>query len=184
MKLQQNFKRVFSILLYTGYWMLGVLFDQSLVMIYLSLCNIVNVALAVIGRCPWSIREQTLTWRHGKLVASVCSTWRAVLKIFASLILIQQVNTSKSLQQELFTSWKKKNKSERSVFLATWKCFNCNKSSKQLSFRHELATVLKLFTRQLSSEQVRALEKGGQAVYRRANTKSSRRQEVKLVTRK
>ena len=31
--------------------MLGVLFDQSLVMIYLSLCNIVNVARAVIGRC-------------------------------------------------------------------------------------------------------------------------------------
>ena len=53
-----------------------------------------------------------------------------------------------------------------------------------MSFGHELATVLKLFTRPLSSEQVRALEKGGQAVYKRANTKSSRRQEVKLVTRK
>ena len=30
--------------------MLGVLFDQSLAMIHLSLCNIVNVARAVIGR--------------------------------------------------------------------------------------------------------------------------------------
>ena len=49
--LQQNFKRFFS-MLYTGYRVLGVLFDQSLAMIYLSLCNKVNVARAVIGRWP------------------------------------------------------------------------------------------------------------------------------------
>ena len=77
---------------------------------------------------------------------------------------------------------KKKQKREKRA-LGDLKMPNCNKSSKQLSFGHELATVLKLFTRQLSSEQVRALQKGGQVVYMRANPKSSRRQEVKLVTR-
>ena len=65
--------------------------------------------------------KNTLRWRHGKLVAFVCSTWRAVLKIFASLILIQQVNTSKSLQQELFTSWKEKTKARETC---SWRLEN------------------------------------------------------------
>ena len=163
--------------------MLGVLFDQSLVMIYLSLCNIVNVARAVIVRCPWSIREHTpMTSRE-----TCCLCLFNMARGFENICQLNSDSASEYLKKSsagAVYKLERKNKSERNVFLATWKCLNCNKSSKQLSFGHELATVLKLLTRQLPSEQVRALEKGGQAVYRRANTKSSRRQEVKLVTRK
>ena len=150
--------------------MLGVLFDQSLAMIYLSLCNIVNVVRAVIGRCPWSIREHTqMTSRE-----TCCLCLFNMACGFENICQLNSDSASEYLKKSsagAVYKLERKNKSERNVFLATWKCLNCNKSSKQLSFGHELATVLKLFTRQLSSEQVRALEKGGQAVYRRKKHK-------------
>ena len=80
--------------------------------------HIRQVKCLVRGGCQFGRWNQVTT---GKLVAFVCSTWRAVLKIFASLILIQQVNTSKSLQQELFTSWKEKTKARETC---SWRLEN------------------------------------------------------------
>ena len=61
------------------------------------------------------------------LFSLFCPTWRAVLKLFASLFWIQQVNIKNICLKE-----RKTKKPKKKEFFATLKCLNWKKSSKKL----------------------------------------------------
>ena len=61
------------------------------------------------------------------LFSLFCPTWRAVLKVFASLFWIKQVNISKSCLKVGKTG-----KAKQKEFFVTLKCLNWKKSSKKL----------------------------------------------------
>ena len=100
---------------------MGIRYNSSYLVVYLSLYNGLNVTRAVIG----TIRVQIHGWRHGKLVFFVLFNVASGFENVGEIISDQ---ASESLEKRLAGAiWKQESMEKRrqKEFLTTWECLNC-----------------------------------------------------------